>query len=1000
MRELLADLFPEHNFKWKVKGQAGLGLCCFHNDKHHSLSIYKDGKAKLRFKCFSCGAGGSDLQAVMLSNAALTKSAANRWLTSHGYLAQTENDAKDFARNEVYIKFHTWTNSLLVNDPRAAGLRAYLAGRHISPSIVATAPIGYYPTTQEVEVWLATNEVPEPIAEEFIAQERSRFIGDNSIAFFYRSSYDQFSRIKLRNVLKEKPEDKDKSVIYLGGAKTKDKVGFFSATMDGLYTDHALVIEGEFDGLAIMSMCRTHDPDCVEPIYSFGSGGSMDSGFEILGNMGIDNTYTFPDNDGPGIDYAFTIAENHPHSFIVLPEDYKPNEDPADWAGRHTFDDLQLAYRQRIPAFAWIGKRMAEEVQSGSLEEQSHAKEKVITYAKRLTPTNREMFLKSYSPITGASYDSLCEEVQNNDHIRYRKVLTEDLFGIHMSAPGKKGETVWEHISNVIVEHDRDILLDDGTGETTRQLVIRVSMVNKEVTITVGAELYADDRKFNALLLDKIGSDLWVSPKKLMFLKESASILPKAGRAKLEEVIYTHLGWHDGMFLFPNGFIDGNGLHELDDIKVELPANPTMFTRYKTESPPEDMSYIREVIREDILKVFSYDVTLPMLAHIFLSPMMHFLPMVKPYCLWVQGLTGSFKTTYTGLMCSFFGQFATADFETWRSTMNSIQRNGHSLKDVPYVIDDFKRGDVSDKAVTGLIQSYADRHGRSRLKSDSTQQKTYFIRGNLISTAEDRPLGEASVIARTLMLPITRVGDCAKLTKGQLHSKHLMGVMAKFIQHLANTTFREDDLMARIRDKQAMFKSSHARVSENMAANSLAWDYVSEFLGLQDLTPQYNAAMFKMLSSMNNTTQEEKASTVYLDMIRELLSSGKFYLLGIRGSNSTDAAEHATMIGWMDTEHIYLLGGIALAEANALRSRLTGSTIKYSAQAIYDQLIDAGVLLTQNGKTTHVIKPSGGSSHRVLKLLRGVVEQNEEADYVTEPETSEVRIEENGALLN
>jgi hypothetical protein len=799
--------------------------------------------------------------------------------------------------------------------------------------------------------------------------------------------------------LSEKKDDKEKAVIYLGGHKAKSREGFFAASMEGLYTEHAIIVEGEFDCLAVFSMCRDYDPECIEPLYCFGSGGTMDKGVEILTNMGVENQYTFPDNDGPGIEYAFSIAENHPHSFIIIPEDYADGDDPASWSGGHNFDDLQTAYRQRIPAFAWIGKRLAEEVQNGTLEEQSHAKEKVITYAKKLTPTNRELFLKAYAPITGASFNSLWEEVQNNDRVRYRKVLTTEGFGIQMSIPLKKGETMWDPISNVIIENDSDLIMDDGSGETVRHLVLRLLMAHKEMTVSLSASDYNDDKRFSAFILDKLGSDMWVKPKHLMYVKEAAAILPKTGRAKSEELVHTHTGWKEGKFLMPNGYIDEDGFHDLENVRVELPTNPSMFTRYKTAPPPADMALIKQIIREDVLKVFPYHVTLPAIAHMFLGPLLHFMPDTKPYCLWVQGLTGSFKTSYMGLLNCLWGDFRTADFETFRSTVNSIEKNGYFLKDVSYVIDDYKKIDVNDKQVTTLMQNYADRHGRSRLRSDTSNQKTWHIRGVMTVTAEDTPSGEASVLARTLLLQVKGSGDSDRLTRSQMHSKHLPGVMAKYIQFLAQKKYKEDQLIAIIREKQKIFPASHSRIRENFAANSLAWDIFAEFMGFEDLSPKYYEVAQETLKNMDRTTKAEQAGSLFVDMVWELLSSGGFYLEGIKGANSTPHDDHAKRLGWICPDYTYLLGSTALAEANTLRQRLTGTPIKYSAGAIYDQLIHARQLIPQGDKPSHVIKVDG-SSFRVLKFQKGVLEESDQGYDDSEYASSEVRFEEDGAILN
>jgi hypothetical protein len=65
----------------------------------------------------------------------------------------------------------------------------------------------------------------------------------------------------------------------------------------------------------------------------------------------------------------------------------------------------------------------------------------------------------------------------------------------------------------------------------------------------------------------------------------------------------------------------------------------------------------------------------------------------------------------------------------------------------------------------------------------------------------------------------------------------------------------------------------------------------------------------------------------------------------------------------------------------------------------FPQLAAAHKLIPSGDKPTHVIKVDQ-SSFRVLKFHRGVLEENEEPNYDAQPESGEVRIEEDGALLN
>lgn len=703
MIELLEDLTPGHDFKWKKKTRSFLGRCCFHNDKNPSLSVYTDAKGKTRFKCFACGAGSNALDAVLLSNKGMTKADANRWLVSHGYMEQSEQDLKDETRNDALTAFYKWTNGLLINDPRAAGIRAYIASRGFRLKLIETAPIGYHPTLEEVELWLSDNHIPESVHDEILSEPKTKFISEGSLIFFYRLGYDRFARFKLRNLTMEREDLEavrkakpvkvgagrprtEKSIMWVG--KPTKEQGFFSSFMTGSDSDISIVVEGEFDAMAVFSMCRDHNPQASDAIYCFGSGSTMGNGIDTIKGLGTEDVYTFPDNDAAGLEYACQIAETHPHTFIIIPPDYKEGDDPASWAANHEFLDLQETFRQRIPAFSWVGKKLAEEMVNGSVEEQSHVKEKVLSYAKKLSPTNREAFLKGYAPITGVSYESLCEEAQNNSLIRYRKVYSEENFGLQMGTL-VKGETIWEPISNLFLEVLTDIVMDDGYwGEESRKFTLLVTMAKREVKVTVSPDDYSNEKKLLSILYNRVGSCVWIKPKCVPYVIEAAALLPSTTRQTTIETVHTYLGWLDDRFIMPNGYVDANGFNETNEVRVELPDNPSMFKKYKFAPPPADMTLIKDVIFNDILKVFDYSITLPAMAHMFLAPLTKFLVNEKPYCLWISGKTGSFKTAYTGVLASLFGDFRSADFETWRSTGNALERNGSRLKDVIYVVDD------------------------------------------------------------------------------------------------------------------------------------------------------------------------------------------------------------------------------------------------------------------------------------------------------------------------
>ena len=122
-----------------------------------------------------------------------------------------------------------------------------------------------------------------------------------------------------------------------------------------------------------------------------------------------------------------------------------------------------------------------------------------------------------------------------------------------------------------------------------------------------------------------------------------------------------------------------------------------------------------------------------------------------------------------------------------------------------------------------------------------------------------------------------------------------------------------------------------------------------------------------------------------------MIDSGKCYLQGTVDGLTTNHNETATRIGWRTPNSVYILGSLALAEANNFRAKITGSPINYTRNAIYDQLLATGCLIPDGkGRPNKVIKMDG-QSVRVLEFKRGVVEKVEETDDLNKPSSGIIR---------
>ncbi len=118
------------------------------------------------------------------------------------------------------------------------------------------------------------------------------------------------------------------------------------------------------------------------------------------------------------------------------------------------------------------------------------------------------------------------------------------------------------------------------------------------------------------------------------------------------------------------------------------------------------------------------EITLPLLAFTFLTPLSEFLHQANcepKFVLCLLGRTGTRKSTLAALFLSFFGRFNSSDLPlSFRDTANSIMYNAFSLKDVLTCIDDFHpsgRKEAAKLTETAqlIMRGYGDRIGRGKL---------------------------------------------------------------------------------------------------------------------------------------------------------------------------------------------------------------------------------------------------------------------------------------------
>ena len=245
--------------------------------------------------------------------------------------------------------------------------------------------------------------------------------------------------------------------------------------------------------------------------------------------------------------------------------------------------------------------------------------------------------------------------------------------------------------------------------------------------------------------------------------------------------VYIHTGWIevDGK----KGFLTQSGAIGLENINVELQDTLIHYDL------PQDPQNVEEALSLSLgyLGIGPPEITFPLLASIVAAILKPFIE--GNFVVWLQGVTGSFKTTISSLLINHFG----SDFSTtcspanFISTPNYLEKLMYLSKDIPLLVDDYSPDTNPNKI--RLLESMAKRLTRQMGNQSARGRMTpnIEIRDSLpprciaLVTGEDIPSG-LSTLARMIILNIEKGDiDVGKLSRLQDQKDKLSHAMSGFI---------------------------------------------------------------------------------------------------------------------------------------------------------------------------------------------------------------------------
>lgn len=540
----------------------------------------------------------------------------------------------------------------------------------------------------------------------------------------------------------------------------------------------------------------------------------------------------------------------------------------------------------------------------------------------------------------------------------------------------KEDGPISKPLCNFVAQVDEELVLDDG-AETSRAFLIsgKLAQGGKLPRARVPAS--------------RFGGMLWVTEQWGFGAIVNAGI---STRDRLREAIqrlsptprsrriFTHTGWReiDGQWVY----LTANGAVGCQEIEVDLGSE---LSRYSLPPIPDDPREAMSLSLK-LLEVAPLSITVPLLAAVYRAPLASACPL--DLSLWIEGQTGSLKSTVASLFLSHFGSFTeTALPGTWSSTANQLERRAFILKDMPFVVDDYAPSGLDARELelkaSRLLRSQGNLSGRGRLRADLTERPAYPPRGIIISTGEQRPPGQ-SVLARTLLIELDRSRvNLSALSEAQRMAAKLPNAMAGYVLWLAPQIGKLPEILRPTFDEarhRATSGHQHLRMPGAFAHLWIGLDcalsYAADIGAISkveadDIRSRSSQALMDLVIRQAQSVDGERPTRRFLSVLATLLTQGRVILLE-RELDPNSYTGRATIVGWQDDEFLYVIPD-AVFNSVARFCKEAGEFFPVHSERLLRDLNKEGFSDCAEDRNTAAVT-CGEKKRRVVRLRRQRVE--------------------------
>lgn len=454
------------------------------------------------------------------------------------------------------------------------------------------------------------------------------------------------------------------------------------------------------------------------------------------------------------------------------------------------------------------------------------------------------------------------------------------------------------------------------------------------------------------------------------FLREAIQRL--SPEAKLRHV-FTHTGWRKigNAWVYLSGSTTGT-----DEYEVDLGSE---LARYKLPTVIDDqIASVR--LSLELLNVAPLRITAPLFAACYRAPLVSAFP--QDLSLWLEGRTGSMKSTLAALFLSLFGGFDRLHLPgTWASTANQLERRAFLLKDSLFAIDDYVPTGLDyremEMKASRLLRAQGNLAGRARLRADLTERSAFHPRGIIVSTGEQHPPGQ-SLLARTLVIELHRDDiDVPALTRIQEQAERLPHAMAGYLKWL---TPQMDVMPALLKEafitarSKATAGAEHLRIPEAAAHLWLGLHcgltYAQEIgaidrVGADRILQDSWDAFIQIGREQAIVVEQEDPVRRFLTVLHTILTQGRAVIVAT-DENAPEQKAGVEFLGWFDAGWLYLLPE-ATFTAVVRFCRDSEEHFPIRQERLKKDLAKAAISECHSGRLTATAR-IGGHVRRVLKL--------------------------------